>query len=113
MAQDDGRQHDGVAPLMEPAVLLVTNCEGCRGTGFVVKRDPDASVGPGEDPNDPPWAGRDPLATDVPNNTVPHEDCDGSGRVVQEVLLSEFVQMAGAITFRYSAPSPSEVRRGA
>lgn len=105
---DDHAQHEGSAPLMEPAVLVVTNCEGCRGTGFVVKR-------PG-DKGDPfvyvPWEGRDPLAADVPNNTVPHEDCDGSGRVVREVLLSEFVQMAGAVTSRYSAPSPSEVRGG-
>jgi hypothetical protein len=110
MAQDDGRQHDGVAPLMEPAVLLVTNCEGCRGTGYLVSR-----VGG----HDAPWDGRDSLTTDVPNNTVPHTEehdpdghCDGSGRVVREVLLSEFVQMAGAVTFRYSAPSPSEVRSG-
>jgi hypothetical protein len=108
MGHEGERQHDGVAPLLEPAVLVVTNCEGCRGTGFVVMQAGRGIVREGE----PPWDGRDPLAADVPKQTVPHEDCDGSGRVVQEMLLSEFVQLAGGVTFRYSAPSPSEVRGG-
>jgi hypothetical protein len=103
MGRADERQHDGVAPLLEPAVIVVDNCEGCRGTGYRVSRAGGS---------DAPWDGRDPVATDVPNNTVPHEDCDGSGRVAREVPLSEFVEMAAGVTLRYQAPSPSEVRRG-
>lgn len=100
----DGQQHEGSVPLTGPAVLVAINCEGCGGTGFLVVTEGGMRR---------PWQERDALITDVPNRTVPHEDCDGSGRVVQEIMLPDFVEMAGAVTFRYSAPSPSEVRRGA
>jgi|SRR4051812_16458097 DnaJ-class molecular chaperone len=99
------QQHDGVAPLLEPAVLVSDNCERCRGTGFLVPTGKalfDLA----------PWDGRDPAASDVPNSTVPCPDCGGTGRLVREVALSEFVQMAGESMSRYRAPSPSELRGG-
>lgn len=102
------QQHEGMAPLLEPAVLVADNCERCRGTAFVVKVGaPDGLV------SQEPWAGRDPLASDVPKNTEPCPDCNGQGRTLREVPLSEFVQMAGAVMQRFQAPSPSELRRGA
>lgn len=106
MDGNEQQQHDGVAPLLEPAVLVVTNCGGkCRGTGFVVTKPGGGT--------EAPWELRDPLATDMPNHTEPCPTCDGSGRVVSEMLLSEFVELIGSKSLRLSAPSPSEVRRGA
>ena len=103
------QQHEGVSPLLEPAVIVVDNCKDCHGTGFRVIQPGRGIVRDGA----PPWDGRDPLATDVPNNTEPCGECEGAGRIAEEVTLSDFAQMLATRTFRIAAPSPSEMRRGA
>jgi hypothetical protein len=98
---DGSDQVDGHAPLLEPAVLVSENCEPCRGTGYRVVRTGGS---------DAPWEGQDLTVPDVPNNTVPCEDCDSAGRQVREVPLSEFVQLAAQIGVGPRVPSPSELR---
>lgn len=99
----DVQQAEGVAPLLGMAVLVVQNCEGCRGTGLLVETNAGAEA---------PWKGRDPLVADVPVRTVPHGECEGSGRVVVEMPVEEFAQLAQLAQTRYVAPAPSAVRSG-
>lgn len=99
----DAGQVDGHAPLLEPAVLVSENCPDCRGTGFRV-------VVRGSTPSELPWAGRDPLKQDMPKNTVPCEHCEGQGRQLREVPVSELAQLMNVSTQRPRSPSPSELR---
>jgi hypothetical protein len=107
MSEDDG-QVDGHAPLLEAAVLVSQNCEPCRGTGYRVRST--RPVASGHDPIGAPWDGRDAATPDVPTNTVPCEDCEGAGRQVHEVPLSELAQMLQQAATGPRAPSPSELR---
>lgn len=77
-------QHDGHQPLLEPAVLLSENCPECIGTGQI---------------QNGPRAG----------GACDH--CDGAGRQVREVPLSEVWTMMQTAHARVVAPPPSELRR--
>lgn len=77
-------QHEGHPPLLEAAVLLSENCLLCKGTG---------RIQPGQ-----------PL-----EGAVCHE-CDGAGRQVREVPLSELWPMAQQAHARVVAPPPSALR---
>ena len=98
---EGSEQAEGHAPLLEAAVLVSENCPSCRGTGYRVLRTGG---------HDAPWSGRDPLASDVPKNTGPCADCEGSGRTVREVPVSEFAQLAQQSLRPPRVPSPSELR---
>lgn len=70
-------------PLLQPAILVSENCPECQGTG--------------EDRKSP----------------VPHHPCDrceGSGREVREVPMSEAFEMLREQHLRITEPPPSELR---
>lgn len=100
-------QHEGHAPLLEPAVLVSENCPDCRGTGFKVVTGLAAET---------PWAKQDRDAQDVPRSTTPCGRCEGAGREVREVPLSELMQLLSQSQeqARQAArvASPSELRGG-
>jgi DnaJ-class molecular chaperone len=72
-----------IEPLREPAVLLSENCPECRGTGQMYEPH---------------------------RNSWPCGRCDGAGREVREVPLSEVWEMAQASHAAVIAPPPSMTR---
>jgi DnaJ-class molecular chaperone len=94
-------ESEGHAPLLEAAVLVSENCPDCRGTGYRVKQG-EVDV--------PPWDGRDPSVPDVPNRTVECSRCEGAGREVREVPLTELRQMLQGAAAGFAPLAPSEMR---
>lgn len=95
-------QTDGHAPLLEPALLVSENCPECRGTGYKVVLGNGDTVSP--------WLSADALSLDAPRKTTPCDRCEGAGREVREVPLSEVARMLHGAMQRYAPPSPSELR---
>lgn len=102
MSDEPQQQVEGLAPLLEPAVLVSQNCPECRGTGFRVVKGAATEA---------PWLRASADVMDVPRRTVRCERCEGGGREVSEVPISEFVQLLQRSREAHS-PSPSELRRG-